>query len=256
MRIRQIALVAEKLDPVVEDLCEVFGLEVGFNDPGVGTFGLCNAVLPVGGTFLEVVCPEKAGTSAGRLLDRRGGDGGYMVILQVEDLDAAREQAAAQGVRIVWETKLEDIATIHLHPRDVGAAILSLDWASPHDSWRWGGPDWSKMTPSSLSARVCGADLQSARPPDLAKRWGEVLGRKVQVSAPELASIALDDGGELRFLPDRDGRGEGVRGVEIEVRDAEQVLGNARERGLRVGQDELNGQSTLELGGAIFRLRV
>ncbi|MCP5069350.1 MAG: hypothetical protein GY946_22525, partial [bacterium] len=47
MRLRQIALVAKELDPVVERLCSVLGIEVGFNDPGVAAFGLVNAVMPV-----------------------------------------------------------------------------------------------------------------------------------------------------------------------------------------------------------------
>ena len=82
MRIRQIALVARELEPTVSAICDVLDLEVGFRDPGVKLFGLSNAVIPVGDTFLEVVSPTKKDTTAGRLLDRRGGDGGYMVILQ------------------------------------------------------------------------------------------------------------------------------------------------------------------------------
>ena len=59
MRLRQIALVAEKLDPVVADLTDVFGLGEPYADPGVETFGLCNAVFPIGDTFLEVVSPAQ-----------------------------------------------------------------------------------------------------------------------------------------------------------------------------------------------------
>lgn len=139
MRIRQIALVAKDLEPTVDALCEVLDLEVGFRDPGVSLFGLCNAVIPVGDTFLEVVSPTKEGTTAGRFLERRLGDGGYMVILQTEDLDAHRKQLAEIGVRITWEHALEDIATIHLHPKDVGGAILSLDVAEPPSSWTAAG---------------------------------------------------------------------------------------------------------------------
>ena len=43
LRLRQIALVASELEPIVEDLGSVFGLEVCFRDPGVATFGLENA---------------------------------------------------------------------------------------------------------------------------------------------------------------------------------------------------------------------
>jgi hypothetical protein len=127
MQVRQVALVARDLDPVVADLCAVFGLEVGFRDPGVAEFGLRNAVLPIGRRFLEVVSPVRADATAARYLDRNGGDGGYMVLVQTADLAADRRRLAALGVRIVWQVTLDDIAAVHLHPRDVGGAIVSLD---------------------------------------------------------------------------------------------------------------------------------
>ena len=92
MRIRQLVLVAEDRDKVVNDLCNLFKIEVAFYDPGVIHFGLENAVLPVGDTFLEVVSPVQKNTTAGRYLDRRKGDGGYMVIIQTEDLAKEKER--------------------------------------------------------------------------------------------------------------------------------------------------------------------
>ena len=85
MRIRQAAMVAATLQPVVDDLCEVFGLEVSCNDPGVGEFGLENAVIPVGDTFLEVVAPIQEGTAAGRLLER-----GFVHTIEHEELGPIR----------------------------------------------------------------------------------------------------------------------------------------------------------------------
>ena len=92
MWVRQIALVAHELDPVVEQLCRVLGLRVAYNDPGVAVFGLVNAVMPVGGEFLEVVQPVKDDASALRYLHRRGGDAGYMVILESDDAHAHRDR--------------------------------------------------------------------------------------------------------------------------------------------------------------------
>ncbi len=40
--------------------------------------------MPVGKNFLEVVAPIREGTAGGRDLKRRGGDGVYMVITQVD----------------------------------------------------------------------------------------------------------------------------------------------------------------------------
>ena len=62
-RLRQVALVAHDLDAVVRDLHDAFALEVAFNDPGVATFGLRNAVLPIGtgpddGTNGPAAAPE------------------------------------------------------------------------------------------------------------------------------------------------------------------------------------------------------
>src|SRR5262249_60787552 len=93
--------------------------------------------------FAGVVAPGQAGTTAGRYLERRGGDGGYMAIFQVPDLAAARARLPGLGVRVVWTADLPDIAGTHLHPKDVPGAIVSLDWAEPAGSWRWAGPAWT-----------------------------------------------------------------------------------------------------------------
>ena len=237
MRIRQIALVARELDPTVRAICDVLDLEVGFRDPGVKLFGLRNAVIPVGDTFLEVVSPTKKDTTAGRLLDRRGGDGGYMVILQTEDLDAHRKQLAELDVRIVWEHTLEDIATIHLHPKDVGGAILSLDVADPPSSWRWAGPDWETHRRTDTTAWIDGVQIQSSNPRDTAEQWSRITGSRV-IDAPEGGVEIPLDAGWLRFVEAVDGRGDGVAAVEFVVNDVDEVLANAREAGLEPGAGE------------------
>jgi hypothetical protein len=175
MRIRQIALVARDLAPAVETLEQVLGVEVCFRDPGVGVFGLENALVSIGDTFLEVVSPVRDDASAARLLARRGGDGGYMVILQCEELEKHRRRVEELSVRVVWETALEDIATVHLHPRDVGGAIVSLDEARPPESWRWAGRRWEEKVHTEVVRGIVGAELQSADPAALAARWSQVL---------------------------------------------------------------------------------
>ena len=253
MRLRQIALVARALEPVVEDLSAVLGLTVVFRDPSVAVFGLENAVTAVGDTFLEVVSPVREDTAAGRLLERRGGDGGYMVIVQTDDLAADRARLAALGVRVVFEAALDDIACAHLHPRDVGGAILSLDEANPAASWRWAGPTWASMVRSELSTAIAGAELQAADPAAMARRWAEVLGRTAQrrsstvraaldATSPghvgEMHEIALEQG-TLRFVPVCDGRGEGLAAVDVWVTDAARVRRAAQARDLAVAGGEV-----------------
>ena len=52
LRLRQIALVARELEPVLDDLRDVLGIEVAYRDPGVGRYGLENALLPIGNQLL------------------------------------------------------------------------------------------------------------------------------------------------------------------------------------------------------------
>ncbi len=233
MRIRQVAFVAEKLEAAADDLCSTLDVEVGFRDPGVSEFGLENVVIPVGSTFLEVVSPTKMGTSAGRLLDKRSGDGGYMVILQSDDLEADRKRLLDLSVRIVWEIAFDDIATLHLHPRDVGGAILSLDVAHPRDSWRWAGPDWQSHVRTDTTEAITGVEIQSDDPAALANRWADIVEHPVVDAGHGEWEIPLDEG-TLRFVPPRDERGEGVCGLELRVSAKERILASARERGLPV----------------------
>ena len=91
-RLRQVALVAAELGPVADRLQSELGLDEPYHDPGVETFGLENSVYAVGDTFIEVVAPIRPDTTAGRYLDKHGGDGGYMAIFQLPDLAEARQR--------------------------------------------------------------------------------------------------------------------------------------------------------------------
>ncbi|WP_397418988.1 VOC family protein [Phenylobacterium sp.] len=230
MRLRQIALVGADLAAAKAEITQVLGLGADYLDKGVRKFGLVNAVWPVGDTFLEVVSPAEPGTTAGRLMDKRGGDGGYMVILQVDDGLAARARAVGLGVRLVEQAEFKGVVMTHFHPRDVGGAILSVDQMTPPERWEWGGPDWEANVRTEVTTGIVGAELQGPDPEAMATRWGEVLGRPVEFTG-EGWRIALD-GGELRFVEAKDGRGEGLGAFDVAVRDPAAVrAGAARTEG-------------------------
>jgi hypothetical protein len=209
MRLRQIVVVAADIDRVEARIAHELGVELCYRDPGVATFGLRNALFPIGHQFLEVVSPTQEGTTAGRLLAKRGGDGGYMVILEVDDLDGLRGRADAAGVRIVFEAVTEGIVGLHLHPADVGGAILSVDRPDRWGEWPWAGPAWRDHVRTDRVTEVLAVEIEANHPDAMAARWSEVLGRPVG-DGPVLA---LDEG-ELRFVP-AGARGEGVGGFVL-----------------------------------------
>jgi Glyoxalase-like domain len=214
-RLRQVAVVARDCGRVAGELRQAFGWAQPFHDPGVGQFGLTNAVFAVGDTFLEVVAPTRPDTAAGRYLERRGGDGGYMAIFQVPDLAVARRRLAGLGVRVVWTADLPDMAATHLHPRDVPGAIVSLDWAAPPQSWRWAGPSWTGRAPGHAPGGVTGLTIEVSEPSAAAQRWADVLGISA-VNSGRTAVVELPgEGQRLQFVPAQAGHGEGITAVTI-----------------------------------------
>ncbi len=171
-RLRQVVIAARDRDATVQKIRDVLGIEVGFEDPGVEAFGLVNAVMPVGDQFLEVVTPVTETAAAHRWIERNGGDGGYMAIFQFDDLDAARARVDQLGVRTVWKSDHNTIKGTHLHPKDMGGAIVSLDWADPPGSWAWAGPDWEQHIRTDVVDGIAGIEVAGAD----VDRWRQVLG--------------------------------------------------------------------------------
>jgi len=229
MDLRQLVMVSTLRDPIVDSLCDLFDIKVSFNDPGVAHFGLENAVLPVGTDFLEVVSPVEENTTAGRYLDRRGGDGGYMVIIQVDDFSEVQSNVKENNVTVVWESEHPEARAIHLHPKEMGGAILSLDWMNPKESWKWAGPNWDESISTSIVNRFVGVEIQSDDPEGMKNKWQSVLRMP-----PEKVSdneINLDNTW-IHFVKDEDGRGPGVSAFCLEAHDNEALLKKASDLGL------------------------
>src|SRR5258707_9539982 len=93
IRLRQICLVEADLEPVVDDIAGIMGLNVCYRDGNVAKYGLENALLPVDTILLEVVAPTQPGTAAGRFLDKTGGRRGYIAVFCCEDPDTRGRHA-------------------------------------------------------------------------------------------------------------------------------------------------------------------
>jgi hypothetical protein len=237
VRLRQAVLVAAELEPVASALKAALGLGEPFEDPGVGYFGLRNAVFALGDCFLEVISPVQPNTTAGRYLDRHGGDGGYMVIFDMEDLEGARARAEGADIRVAWQVDLPDISATHLHPADMRGAIVSLDRSRPYGTWRWGGPQWTERTGSGAPGRLAGITIAVRDPAAVAERWAHVLDVPVR-DGPQ--PVLVVDGGEISFHAVEDEHEEGLIEVAIEKSPALGAGGEAIELGgvrLRASED-------------------
>lgn len=245
IQLRQICLVARDLDSTIDDLEQILGIRRCFVDAGVGKFGLVNTLLPIGRNFLEVVVPVEENTAAGRYLDRRNGDGGYMVICQADssaNQQAARQRARDNGVRIAWEVEREHFNICQIHPGDMKAAFFEVDWDRAADfQGNWepaGGLQWEDKVDQSVTVDYAAVELQGPDPVGLAELWGKVAGLPVSRDGATL-HMALNNV-DIRFVEATDGRGYGLGGLDLKVADRDTILNAAKARGRYVADDEVN----------------
>ena len=241
LRLRQICLVAPELDHAVDALADVLGIEVAWRDGAVAKYGLVNAVMPVGRCFLEVVAPTREATAAGRYLARRGGAGGYMVILDTDDIGFWERRVRDLGVRIANDVDYGGAYRgLQLHPRDTGGTLLEINWTPGGQSldgpYHPAGPHWQAAMRTGVTDGLVGADIQAEHPAQLAARWAEILDRPLRHDTSGTARIDLDLG-TLRFVAAIDGRGEGLSGIDVHAVDRDAIRAAAIRRKLVVTDD-------------------
>jgi hypothetical protein len=248
IRLRQVALAVPGIEEAEATLCRLFGVAGGHRDERVRRYGLANAVLTFGTTFVELLAPVQADTAVGRFLERSGSQtlhGAYMVIFDCSDLAQWRARIAKLGVRIVNERTYPRYCNMQLHPKDTGGTFVEIhqnvggeDLKGHYDP---AGDGWVSTIRDTLTLGIVGAGLESSRPEVLARRWSGILGRESRSGRMEL------DAGILRFDPSHDG-GERLAEIHVQVRDIGKVIANAR------AMDCTRGPDWVVLGGVRFRL--
>lgn len=246
IRLRQIAVVTADLRRSALDIGTVLGVEACYTDPGVKIFGLKNTLWPIGTQFLEVVTPIEDNTAGGRYLRRRGGDTGYMVITQVDDVERRRARAAELGVRVAWDLNHPEAGHdgIQLHPADTGGAFFEMDQMTMDGGSDVGGPwypagkNWKPYVRTDRVGGISGAEIQSQEPGPLARRWADLSEIDLGTDDEGHPTIQFDNAA-IRFVEDTDGRGEGLGGIDVIANDREAILEGARARDCYLSDDQV-----------------
>jgi hypothetical protein len=248
LRLRQICLVAPRLEPVVSDICDIMGLSVCYRDGNVAKYGLENALMPVDTILLEVVAPTEPGTAAGRFLDKTGGRGGYMAIFCCDDPDARGAHANALGVRTANVIDHPPYHGVQLHPRDCRAAFIEFNHTDGSDdvlgAYPPAGPDWQESIRKNVTRALTEVEMQSPDPARLGEHWGRIIGIPVSTSAAGEAELRLANA-SFRFVP---GETEIMSGLTFSVTDVERVCDAARQKGYAVSAGKVL------VGGVNFRV--
>jgi hypothetical protein len=248
LRLRQICLVAPRLEPVIGDIAAIMGLNVCYRDGNVAKYGLENALLPVDTILLEVVAPLRPGTAAGRFLDKTGGRGGYMAIFCCDDPDARGRRAENIGVRIANVIDHAPYHGVQLHPRDCRAAFIEFNHTDGSDDilgpYPPAGPDWQQSIRQDVTQALTGVEMASPQPQALAEHWGSILGISVTAAQGGEPELKLPNC-SFRFIK---GESDLMSGLDFRVADVTAVRAAAKQRGCAVSGD------SFWLGGVTFSL--
>jgi hypothetical protein len=105
------------------------------------------------------------------------------------------------------------VTGLHLHPRDTGGAILSLDRCEDPREWPWAGRSWRDHAAIDRVADLVAVDVAAEDPDALADRWAGMVG--LPIRRPRELRLGT---GAVRFVEAGD-RGEGVEALDIRVTD-------------------------------------
>ena len=241
LRLRQICVVAPQLEPAVDAVADIFGLEVCHRDPAVAKYGLANALFVFGCQFLEIVAPIREGTAAGRFLDRSGGRGGYILIFDTSDPERRRAHVEALGVRVAHTMDYPGaFYGIQLHPRDCRATMLEFDRSvgNEHlDGAYWpAGHDWQHARRPDRAGGIAWVDVDSPNAQSLAAHWARIIDRPLERNDAGDPVLRFDIGA-VRFLTVAPGVPEHLSAVHVEVDDPDRVRSLARARGCATEAD-------------------
>jgi hypothetical protein len=230
LRLRQICLVAPRLEPVVQAVQAIFGLPVCHRDAAVARYGLENALFVCGRQFLEVVAPTRDGTAAGRYLQRSGGRGGYIAIFDTHDPERRRAHVQALGIRIAHVMEHPAFFGIQLHPADCRAAMLEFDRSEGNeqlDGAYWpAGPHWHDGQRLDRVSGLRCVDVVSPGPDELAAHWARIIDMPLAHDGHGDPMLRFELG-SARFLRANNGTDERLDALHIDVDDAARVMAAA-----------------------------
>ena len=99
LNIHHTALAVADLDVAIERFRDQYGVEPLYREV-VGSQGVEEAMIAVGGSHVQLLQPLERDTPVGRFIDRNG-EGLHHVAFQVADIESALSHLAEQGARLI-----------------------------------------------------------------------------------------------------------------------------------------------------------
>jgi methylmalonyl-CoA/ethylmalonyl-CoA epimerase len=90
--------------------------------------GVEEAMIPVGGSYIQLLQPLRPDTPVGRFLEKRG-EGLHHIAFMVASIDIALDHMREQGARLIDEEPRpggRGASIAFVHPADLGGTLIEL----------------------------------------------------------------------------------------------------------------------------------
>lgn len=127
LNLDHVAIAVHDLDATIEGYRNRYGVEPLHREV-VEQQGVEEAMIPVGGSFVQLLQPLSPDTPVGKFLETRG-EGLHHIAYAVVDIEAALAHLAGQGARLIDEeprTGGRGARIAFVHPRDLAGTLIEL----------------------------------------------------------------------------------------------------------------------------------
>lgn len=125
--IDHVAIAVRDLDDAIERYRTLYGVEA-IRREIVADQGVEEAMLPVGGSFVQLLAPLGADTPVGRFLEARG-EGLHHLAFAVADINQALAHLEAEGARLIDRQPRRGgggARIAFVHPKDTAGTLIEL----------------------------------------------------------------------------------------------------------------------------------
>ncbi len=127
LNLDHVGIAVEDLDAAIDSYRSRYGVEPLYRER-VETQGVEEAMIPVGGSFVQLLQPLSADTPVGRFLAKRG-EGLHHVAYAVPDITAALSHLEAEGARLIDREPRaggRGAKIAFVHPGDLAGTLIEL----------------------------------------------------------------------------------------------------------------------------------
>ncbi len=125
--IHHVAIAVTDLDTSLQEFADQYNV-VPISREVVEEQGVEEAMIPIGGSHIQLLEPKTADSPVGRFLERNG-EGMHHIVFAVTNIDTALEHLRDQGARLIDDTPRRGggghrIAFVH--PKDLAGTLIEL----------------------------------------------------------------------------------------------------------------------------------